>query len=90
MHELLIHLEENEWQRIQEIAKRLNCPVEEVARRAISRLTLYAAPASEEWKQQSDQVLASVHERMQRFDPEEIEADITAAYREHRSDAGSG
>lgn len=88
MHELLIRIEEAEWQQIQEMAKRLNCSVEEVARRAISRLVLHSTPPSEDWKRQMDGVLASVHQRTAGYDPEEIEADITAAYEEHRRDAG--
>lgn len=60
MHELLIRIEEPEWKQIEEMARRLNCSVEEVARRAISRLVLHVSPPSEHWKRQVDEVLASV------------------------------
>lgn len=88
MHELLIKIDEKEWQQIQEIARRLNCSIEEVAHRAISRLVLHTTPPADEWKKQLNEVLELVHQRTASYTSEEIEADITAAYKEYRQNAG--
>jgi phosphoglycerate-specific signal transduction histidine kinase len=89
MRQLLVSVEEQDWERLQQVAQRANCTAEELIARILRHLLQRVNPPTQEWQQRFDTLLQQVHRHTAQFSPEEIEADITDAWREYRSECGS-
>jgi hypothetical protein len=88
VRELLVKVEEQDWERLQQAAASVNCSVEEFITRTLHHLLQRVNPPPPEWQQRFDALLERVHRHTTPFTPEEIEADITAAWEEYRRECG--
>ncbi|BCW95362.1 MAG: hypothetical protein WHS44_00525 [Fimbriimonadales bacterium] len=89
MRELQIKVNEQDWERLQDVAARLGCTAEEYVERTLRNLLVQVLPPSEEWQQRFDALLQQIRQHTAQFSPEEIEAEITAAWEEYRKECGS-
>ncbi|MEN3001571.1 MAG: hypothetical protein ABDI19_06980 [Armatimonadota bacterium] len=89
MPTLQIQLDAQEWEPLKELAARLGCTEADVARRLLRQVLMRVSPPSAEWQQRWDALLQQVHQYTARIPPEEVEADITAAFEEYRRECGS-
>jgi len=89
MRELLVKIEEQDWERLQQVAASVNCSVEEFISRTLHHLLQRVSLPSQEWQQRFDALLQRIHQHTAQFTPEEIEADITIAWEEYRKECGS-
>jgi len=81
MRELLVQIEEQDWERLQYLAECRQLAPEELAREVLSQWTQMT---EEDWQKRMEQLLQAFHRASQHLSPEEIEAEITAAYEEYR------
>lgn len=84
MPKLLIELDESEWEPLKRAAAQLNCTEAEFARRMLRQTLQHITHPTAEWQQQLDALLSRVQQQTMHHPPEEVEADITAAYEEYR------
>jgi hypothetical protein len=89
MQVLRITVEDQDWERLQQAAARLNCSAEEFVSRTFHYLLQRVAPPDQEWQARFDRLLQQVHAHTSAFTPEEIEADTTAAWEEYRRECGA-
>jgi arsenate reductase-like glutaredoxin family protein len=81
MRELLIKVEEQDWERLQYLAECRQVMPEELAREVLSQ---WLQMTEEDWQKRMEQLLQAFRRVSQHLSPEEIEAEITAAYEEYR------
>ncbi len=81
MRELLVKIEEQDWERLQYLAECRQVAPEELAREVLSQ---WLQMTEEDWQKRMEQLLQAFHHASQHLSPEEIEAEITAAYEEYR------
>ena len=89
MRQLLVSVEEQDWERLQQVAQRANCTVEEFLTRMLRHMLQRVNPPTQEWQQRFEALLQQVHRHTAQFSPEEVEADITDAWREYRNECES-
>lgn len=88
MQVLHITVGDQDWERLQQVAARLNCSVEEFVARMLHHLLQRVAPPDEEWQKRFDNLLQQTRQHTAAFTTEEIESDITAAWEEYRRECG--
>jgi hypothetical protein len=89
MQVLRITVEDQDWERLQQAAARLNCSAEEFVSRTLHHLLQRVAAPDHEWQARFDHLLQQVRARTSAFTSEEIEADITAAWEEYKKECES-
>jgi predicted DNA-binding ribbon-helix-helix protein len=88
MRELVIRLDDNEWQSLQRTAEQMNCSVEDLIHRVVHEVVAQPQVSPDEWQQRFTNLVLRVYQRTAKYSSEEIEADITAAYEEYRRECG--
>ncbi len=81
MATLKIDLSETDWQRLQSLAECRQVSPEVLAREVLSR---WLQLTEEDWQKRMEQLLQAFRRASQYQPPEDIEAEITAAYEEYR------
>jgi hypothetical protein len=81
MRELTLTVDEQEWERLQSIAACQQVSPEELAHRVLS---YWLQMTEEDWQRRMEQLLQAFRSASEHLSPEEIEAEITAAYQEYR------
>ena len=81
MATLKIDLSEAEWQLLQYLAECRQVSPESLAREVLSR---WLQLTEEDWQKRMEQLLQAFRRASQNLSPEDIEAEITAAYEEYR------
>jgi len=81
MRELTLTVDEQEWERLQSIAACRQVSPEELAHKVLSH---WLQMTEEDWQRRMEQLLQAFRSASEHLSPEEIEAEITAAYQEYR------
>ncbi|CUU36177.1 MAG: hypothetical protein K6U12_05690 [Armatimonadetes bacterium] len=81
MATLKIDLSETDWQRLRYLAECRQVSPEALAREIVSR---WLQLTEEDWQKRMEQLLQAFRRASQYQPPEDIEAEITAAYEEYR------
>ncbi len=83
MSTLSVQIDEQMWQQLQQIAERRQCRPDELVREVI---TQWLQLSEQEWQARMERLIHEFRRSTQGIDPAQIEADITDAYREYRSE----
>lgn len=81
MRELILTVDEREWERLQSMAACWQVSPEELAHKVLSH---WLQMTEDDWQKRMEQLLHAFRGASEHLSPEEIEAEITAAYQEYR------
>jgi ribosomal protein L29 len=81
MRELILTMDEREWEQLRSLAECRQASPEELAHRILSQ---WLQLTEDDWQKRMEQLLQAFRSASEHLSPEEIEAEITAAYQEYR------
>ncbi|MCS7065870.1 MAG: hypothetical protein NZL85_06280 [Fimbriimonadales bacterium] len=83
MSTLQVRLDERAWRQLQQLAQQRHCSPDELARDVLLQ---WLQIDEQDWQARMERLIQAFRRRTQGIDPDEIEAEITAAYEEYRSE----